>query len=205
MVGMTDNERHHIGRMVAMSAAVFLALSLLWSAQIAAREIGPESNLCAEINALPAGEELVLAPGDYEGPCAIRRGGEPGVPIVIRAADLARRPRILYSGSTTNVFEVRASHVTIRGLEFGPTHPDADAIRIFNANGVTIEDCHFNQLGALAVVPNHASVRGPVVRRNVIRNSLATALYFGCHDGNGCSITGLVREGNFVDGVTAPH
>src|SRR5207247_2533937 len=124
--------------------------------------------------------------------------------IVIRAADPARRPRILYSGSTTNVFEVRASNVTIRGLEFGPTHPDADAIRIFNANGVTIEDCHFNHLGSLAVVANHASVRGLVVRGNVIRNSLATALYFGCHDGNGCSITGLLIEGNFIDGVTAP-
>ena len=146
----------------------------------------------------------MLAPGDYQGPCAIRRGGELGIPIVIRAADPARRPRILYSGSTTNVFEVRASNVTIRGLEFGPTHPDADAIRIFNANGVTIEDCHFNHLGSLAVVANHASVRGLVVRRNVIRNSLATALYFGCHDGNGCSITGLVIEGNFIDGVTAP-
>ena len=201
---MTTDNRRHTACTVAISAVVLLALSLMWSAQIAAREIGPESNLCAEINALPPGEELVLAPGDYQGPCAIRRGGEPGIPIVIRAADPARRPRILYSGSTTNVFEVRASHVTIRGLEFGPTHPDADAIRIFNANGVTIEDCQFNHLGALAVVANHASVRGLVVRRNVIRNSLATALYFGCHDGTGCSITGLVIEGNFIDGVTAP-
>ncbi|TMK76717.1 MAG: hypothetical protein E6G47_11975, partial [Actinobacteria bacterium] len=192
---MTD-KRRPTACTVAMSGAVLLALSLMWSPQIAAREIGPESNLCAEINALPAGEELVLAPGDYQGPCAIRRGGELGIPIVIRAADPTRRPRILYSGSTTNVFEVRASHVTIRGLEFGPTHPDADAIRIFNANGVTIEDCHFSHLGSLAVVANHASVRGLVVRRNVIRNSLATALYFGCHDGNGCSITGLLIEGN---------
>jgi len=116
-----------------------------------------------------------------------RRTGHPDRDSGCRSRASAR---ILYSGSTTNVFEVRASHVTIRGLEFGPTHPDADAIRIFNGNGVTIEDCHFNHLGALAVVANHASVRGLVVRRNVIRNSLATALYFGCHDGNGCSLTG---------------
>src|SRR3989442_10223271 len=100
-----------------MSAAVLLALSLMWSPQIAAREIGPESNLCAEINALPAGEELVLAPGDYQWPCAIRRGGELGIPIVIRAAGPTRRPRVIYNGSTTNVFEVQTSHFTIPGLE----------------------------------------------------------------------------------------
>src|SRR5882762_10449823 len=201
---MVDYCPCQLGRRVVMLLVVSLLSVFMWSAPLAAREIGPEANLCAEINALPAGEELVLAPGDYQGPCAIRRGGELGVPIVIRAADPTRRPRILYSGSTTNVIEVRASYVTIRGLEFGDTHPDADAVRIFNAHGVTVEDCHFNHLGGQAVVANHASVRGLVVRRNVIRNSLATALYFGCHDGVGCSLTGLVVEGNFIDGVTAP-
>src|SRR2546428_12471552 len=50
----------HTTWLVALSAA---ALLTLWSAESAAREIGPESNLCAEINTLPPGEELVLAPG----------------------------------------------------------------------------------------------------------------------------------------------
>ena len=60
---MTTDNRRHTACTVAISAVVLLALSLMWSAQIAAREIGPESNLCAEINALPPGEELVLARG----------------------------------------------------------------------------------------------------------------------------------------------
>jgi len=174
------------------------------SSQAAAREIGPEANLCAEIHALPPGEELVLGPGEYQGPCAIRRGGEAGAPLMIRAADPARRPRIMYAGRATNVFEVRASHVTIRGLEFGPTQQDVDAVRIFKANGVTVEDCHFTQVGGIAVVANHSSVRGLVVRRNVIRSSTATAMYFGCHDGIGCIVSGLVVEGNFIEGITAP-
>jgi hypothetical protein len=170
----------------------------------AAREIGPEANLCAEIHVLPAGEELVLEPGEYQGPCAIRRGGERGAPLVIRAADPERRPRIVYGGANANVFEVRASHVTIRGLEFGPSQSGVDAIRIFAANDVTIEDCHFTQLGGIAVVASHANVRGLVVRRNVIRETLATAMYFGCHDGFGCTVSGLVVEGNFINGVKAP-
>lgn len=32
---------------------------------VAAREVGPEANLCAEINSLSPGEELVLRPGEY--------------------------------------------------------------------------------------------------------------------------------------------
>ncbi|MDO8477675.1 MAG: right-handed parallel beta-helix repeat-containing protein [Candidatus Rokubacteria bacterium] len=181
-----------------------LTVIVMAPAHTTAREIDPDADLCGEIRAVPPGEELVLAPGDYQGPCVIRRGGEPGAPLVIRAADPARRPRIMYAGRATNVFEVRAGHVTIRGLEFGPTQQDVDAVRIFNGNGVTVEDCHFTQLGGIAVVANHSSVRGLVVRRNVIRSSTATAMYFGCHDGIGCIVSGLVVEGNFIEGINAP-
>ena len=180
-----------------------LALAL-WAVPTTAREIGPEIDLCGAINSLPEGEELVLLPGDYQGPCAVRRGGVPGAPLVIRAADPAQRPRIVYAGRASNVIEVRASHITLRGLDFGPTQQDVDAVRIFKANGVTVEDCRFTQLGGIAVVANHSSVRGLVVRRNVIRSSGATAMYFGCHDGMGCMVSGLVIDGNFIDGVTAP-
>ena len=185
-------------------AAAALTLLVLASTHATAREIGPDADLCGEIRAVQPGEELVLAPGEYQGPCTIRNGGDPGAPLVIRAADPTRRPRIVYAGRASNVFDVRASHVTIRGLEFGPTLQDVDAVRIYKANGVTVEDRHFNQLGGIAVVANHSSVRGLVVRRNVIRNSTATAMYFGCHDGAECVVTGLVVEGNFIESINAP-
>lgn len=188
-----------------LTAFATLTLSLLAPTLATAREIGPDADLCGEIRAVQPGEELVLAPGDYQGPCAIRNGGEAGAPLVIRAADPTRRPRIVYSGRASNVIEVRASHVTLRGLEFGPTQQDVDAVRIFKANGVTVEDCQFTQLGGIAVVANHSSVRSLVVRRNVIRSSTSTAMYFGCHDGIGCIVSGLLVEGNFIEGITAPE
>ena len=192
------------GLILVATATVLLISIPMTPAWIAARQIGPEVNLCAAISALPEGDELVLAPGAYRGPCAIRRGGQAGAPLVIRAADLSRRPRIIYDGRRTNVIEVRASYVTIRGLEFGPTQSDVDAVRIFGANDVTVEDCRFNYLGGIAVVANHASVRGLVVRRNAIRSSSATPMYFGCHDGSTCTVTGLFVESNFIEGVSAP-
>src|SRR3990167_6632059 len=167
-------------------------------------EIGPEADLCAEINALAPGAELVLRPGEYRGPCTVRRGGLPGAPTVIRAKDLADRPRIVYGGATANVLDAKADHVTIRGLGFGPTQRNVDGIRIFSRAGVTVEDCEFSGLGGIAVVANFTSGHGIVVRRNVIRNSGATAMYFGCQDGAWCALTGLVVERNYIRTVRAP-
>ena len=169
------------------------------------REIGPETDLCPAINALPPGDELVLLPGDYFGPCAIRQGGLPGAPSVIRAKDPSHRPRVIYAGRSANVVEVRTSHLVIRGLEFGPTERDVDAIRIFGARDIVVEDCDFMGLGGIAVVANHSDVRGLTVRRNQIRNSEATAMYFGCHDGIGCAVSGLTIEGNYIRRVRAPE
>jgi len=188
----------------AVVAVAVLAAMIVAPSRVTALEIGPEADLCAEINALSPGNELVLRPGEYQGPCVIRGGGEPGAQVVIRAADPTHRPRIVYGGRTANVLEVRASHVTIRGLEFGPTQSDVDAVRIFAASDVMIEDCYFIQMGGIAVAANHSNVRRLVVRHNVIRDSLATAMYFGCHNGVGCRLTGLVVEGNFIQGVTSP-
>jgi hypothetical protein len=176
---------------------------LAWTAEAPAAEIGPEGNLCAAINALQPGEELSLRPGDYRGPCSIRQGGRPGQPVVIRAADPGQRPRVVYGGGTSNVFNVHADHVVIRGLEIGPTRADVDGVRIYAGAGVTVEDCVFTELGGIAVVANHSSVHDVVVRRNLVQASRATAMYFGCHDGAGCVVSGLVVEGNHIRGVEA--
>src|SRR5438552_15540300 len=73
------------------------------------RGIGPDADLCAEINATLPGDELVLRPGNYQGPCTIRRGGTPGAPVVIRAHDLQHRPRLVYSQRPATVLESRAN------------------------------------------------------------------------------------------------
>src|SRR5215813_2922811 len=203
---MRSDAGPRVRRTPRLAVIVMATLALtLWAMLATAREIDPGTDLCSVVNSLPEGEELVLLPGDYQGPCAIRRGGSAGHPLVVRGADPTHRPRIVYGGVAANVIEVRASHVTLRGLEFGPTQQDVDAVRVFNGDGVTVEECHFTQVGGIAVVANHSSIRGLVVRRNVIRDSTATAMYFGCHDGDGCVVSGLVVEGNFIQGVTAPE
>ncbi len=167
-------------------------------------EIGPTTDLCGALQSLAPGEELVLEAGDYPAGCVIHRGGQKGMPLVIRAADGAHRPRLLYPGRPVNLLELRASDVTIRGLEFWGSFGEADGVRIMSGNRITIEDCRFFQLGGIAVASTHASVQGLVVRRNAIVESQATGMYFGCHDGFGCTISGLIVEGNHIQGVSAP-
>ena len=189
----------------AFARALLGAVLLLGAAtRVAAGEIGPEADFCAELRLLKPGEELALRPGDYQGPCVIRQGGAPGAPIVLRAADPVRRPRIVYHGSRANVLEVRASHVVIRGLEFGPTADDVDAVRIFGGTGFLVEECRFSDLGGIGVVANHSSVRRLTVRRNEFVSTRATAMYFGCHDGQSCTVSDLLVERNHIWRVSAP-
>jgi len=167
-------------------------------------EIDPSVNWCAAIAALRPGDELALKPGDYPGPCKVRRSGEAGLPVVVRAANIKERPRIVYDGGNANALEIYANHIIIRGLEFGPTQQDIDAVRIYGGNDIAIEDCVFKRLGGIAIVANHDSVRGLVARRNTITDSSATAMYFGCHDGSECIVSNLLVEFNTIARVDAP-
>lgn len=171
---------------------------------LAAREIGSETNLCAEINSLQPGEILNLMPGDHRGPCKIRRGGMAGAPIVIQAHSQTEKPRIVYEGQDSNVFEIVADYVTLRGLKIGPTKRNVDGVRILAHAGITVEDCEFSQLGGIAIAATRTNVDGLFVRRNIVVDSSATAMYFGCHDGAGCQISNLSVERNFIKGVDAP-
>jgi hypothetical protein len=167
------------------------------------REIGPEADLCATINSLEPGGELVLRPGEYPGGCTVRQGGLPGMPTLIRAKDMENRPRILGAERHSNIFTLRADHLTFRGLDLGPSRWNEDGFRIHSRGGITIERCRFTGLGGIAVVATHSSVHGLVVRGNVITGSESTGMYFGCHDGDACAISGLVVEGNQINGVRA--
>ena len=141
---------------------------------------------------------MVLAPGDHPAGCQIRRGGAPGAPVVVRAADLSARPRLIYDGTSANVLDIRADHVIVRGLRFGPSQPDVDGLRIYASQDVTVEDCEFSEIGGIPLVANHVSLRGLLVRRNAFVDSRSTAMYFGCHDGVECEVTDAVVERNYV-------
>lgn len=171
------------------------------AAQLEAAEIGPENDLCSALNALQTGEQLLLRAGEYQAGCSVRRGGTPGSPLIIRSAEAQRPARLVPGGAGRNLLEIRASDVSVRGLHFGPS--DADGVRVISGHRISVEECEFSRIGGIAVVANHNTSRGLMVRRNVILDSGATGMYFGCHDGLRCTVSGLLIEGNLIQGVQA--
>jgi len=57
---------------------------------------------------------------------------------------------------------------------------------------------------AVAANSSGSTYRSISITNNVLTNMQSTGLYFGCHDGMGCRIAGLVVEGNYIRNVTAP-
>lgn len=57
-----------------------------------------------------------------------------------------------------------------------PQLPDLDAVRIYHGDDVTVEACRFSGVGDIAVVANHASVRGLVLCGSEIAASASTAM-----------------------------
>ena len=106
--------------LIAIAIAIVAILGPAPAAISVARSLTPGSDWCATVNAARPGDEVVLADGDYAGPCWIRAGGRRGAPIVIRSAE-GTRARIVFLESHDNVINVAASFVTLRGLAFGPT------------------------------------------------------------------------------------
>ena len=193
-----DEKSGHCKTAVCSFVLAFLLLTTISDS----KEISPGEDYCREVNDPNAGSEIVFRSGRYQNPCKIKRGGTPEAPLTIRAADPANPPIIDYQGTASNAFEIYADHIVIRGLQFSRTK--TDAIRVILGNDITIEDCKFLNIEGIAVVATHRSVRGFTVRRNVITNSLSTAMYFGCHDGSDCVITDLLVEDNQIQDVIAP-
>jgi hypothetical protein len=178
--------------------ALVLSLICLPAGVPDAAEIGPETALCAALQGLPPGEELALRPGSYRAGCAIRRGGAPGAPLVIRSVDAEHPAHLLPSPDAVTILSVRASDVVLRGLHFGPAGGDIDGIRVLAGQRIRIEECRFTGMGGFAVVAADTSVRGLTVRGNVISDSAASGMSFGCPDGISCVTSGLVVQGNVI-------
>ncbi len=182
---------------------MLLALLLLPEISKAATvELAPGDDWCGALRAAAPMDTILLAPGEYAGPCTIDHGGTEGAPVTIAAADPDAPPHIVYTGTSSNVIDVLASDVTLRGLAFGPTEANIDAVKIKDGSRVAVEDSVFTGIGGISVSANSADGANNAVLACTFTDLNATALYFGCHDGS-CVQTDVRIEDNTFDGVTS--
>jgi len=177
---------------------------LLVPAFAATVNVAPGEDWCAAANAAAPGDEILLADGDYAGPCTLSVGGEEGAPITVRGAVRHELPRIVYTGTSSNVIDVTASWITVQGLAFGPTEADIDAIKVKSGDHVSIVDNTFTGVGGIGVSANSVDTVGLTIEGNTFQDMAATAIYLGCHEGAGsCVATDVVVRGNLIDGVVS--
>lgn len=90
----------------------------------------PFDSLADALSAAGPGDTIVLAPGTYHERLATVRGGSPGAPITIRAADQLHRPILTASGRVATFAHpwVVVEHVEFDG-QFGPN----DTVRVTSA------------------------------------------------------------------------
>lgn len=164
----------------------------------------PGEDWCSAVQAAHPGDTVVLAAGAHAGPCVLSAGGSEGAPVTLRG-EPAGAAVLVYSGSSSNVLDVTASHIVIEGLAFGPTNADIDAIKVKAGDHVEVRGNRFSGIGGISVSANSTSTTGLQIVGNTFEDLRATALYLGCHAGAASCVAAdvLVAE-NLVDGVTSP-
>lgn len=110
--------------------------------------LAPGDDWCSAANDAAPGDEIVLQAGEHAGPCTLNAGGSEGLPLVIRGEDAANPPQIVYERASSNVIDVQADYITIRGLAFGPTQADIDAVKLKSGSHLTVEDSFFSFVGS---------------------------------------------------------
>ena len=179
---------------------------------VAGAEVGPESEWCAAANALAAGEELILRPGEYLGPCAIRRGGTAEAPIVM--VDCAEHLDLIESVLGTGAAPVRVcieldaswwalgGRVKI-GAKRSPIHDrlaarirhqqeilPAGTILVHHGHGIEVSRAdllHLRILGHL--------LHGPLMLPLNLRRTIRTARHRVFHDGLALELFRPLRSG----------
>jgi cysteine-rich repeat protein len=159
----------------------------------------PTDNIETMINALLAGDELVLADGEYTltERFSFALVGTQSNPIIIRAADGAN-PHINRPLANQNIWDFSGTWITIRGIEFSG---GSAGLRVEGADNLTIEECEIHDTADVALRMNDVGVTYTNV--NILRNNIhhtsgtGEGMYLGCNE-DGCRLQDCLIQGNYV-------
>lgn len=161
---------------------------------------------------LQPGDVLELHAGTYSGTAVLTASGTAARPITIRGYGRGEAlPLIKYTGTTSNEWEIRGSHLIVEGLAFDSTHTNPIRIRKPSngaIEGVTIVGNTFVDCGDICVTANDPGVSYAHVRilYNLVLEAHQTGFYIGQQNGQ-TPVDDFLFEGNVLDarGVSAPH
>lgn len=162
-------------------------------------EVEPGEDYRPLLDELEPGGELVFLPGEHEGHTVLTISGTEDAPITIRGVldEDGTPPELRVMEPGHNLWRIRGSHLVIRDLGFHAPH--AYAIRVDEANDITIENCVFRDCGSGDLSANTGDVHGLRIRECTSIGARRTPYYIGNHQGE-LDITGFEFERNVIDG-----
>lgn len=166
--------------------------------------ITPSDNYQNYLTTLRPGDVLVLHAGTYSGPAVLTLNGTQEKPITIRGYGQGKAmPVLKYTGSASNLWEIRGSHLIIEGLKFDTTQTNPIRIRAPGSGGiddVTIIGNEFAECGDICITANGDGVSYQNLRilYNLMLNSHETGVYIGNQQGQ-TPVTNFLFEGNVID------
>ncbi len=190
------------GRMCSRAAFGLVTLAVLLVGVAAAGnviEVAPGQDYRPLLDELEPGGELVFLPGEHEGHTVLTISGTEDAPITIRGVldEDGNPPELRVMERGHNLWRIRGSHLVIRDLGFHA--PYAYAIRVDEANDITIENCVFRDCGSGDLSANSGNVHGLRIRGCTSIGARRTPYYIGQHQGE-LDITGFEFEHNVIDG-----
>lgn len=189
-------------RMSARWAGGLMALTVWLVGAVAAGnviEVEPGEDYRPLLEDLEPGGELVFLPGEHEGHTVLTISGTEEAPITIRGVrdDDGNPPELRVTERGHNLWRIRGNHLVVRDLEFHAPH--AYAIRVDEANDITVENCIFRDCGHGDLSANTGDVHGLRIRECTSIGARRTPYYIGDHQGE-LDITGFEFERNVIDG-----
>lgn len=164
------------------------------------------ANYRALLKQLAPGDVLRLQPGTYRRGLPIHKlNGTSGQPIIITAADDARRPLFIGRPNHNSVSILNSSHVEISDLILDGRGLPVDAVKAEGhadwAHHITLENLRIVNHGhnqQIVGISTKCPAWNWVVRGNVIIGA-GTGLYFGNSDGSDAFVAGLIERNLVLD------
>jgi hypothetical protein len=186
---------------------VFFFCCLIMSAQRASADtytVTPGDDVRAILQGLVAGDEVIFLAGVHltTGFLEVTWAGQPGAPIIVRAADGARP--IIEGVSSQNVININGAHFEVRGLDIrGGSH----GLRLGTVSDATFEDLKVHDVADVAISCNRPgnrceriTVRGCELFNTGAGGSPGEGMYLGCNDA-ACVVADSVFEDNYIHDI----
>lgn len=182
----------------------FIKISIVFAANQVI-DLRPGDNFEKAVEALEAGDTLIVHEGTYSGVgrIGITVQGTEAQPVIIRSAEGEGRPLITRPAGkrVQNTINIEgATYLTIQGLEITGNGGDAVRVNGPTCHHIVLQDLLIHDVDVGINTKNNSHnfiIRGNHIYDTGFNNGTGEGMYIGCHKGD-CSLSDSIIENNLI-------